>query len=70
LKRSEGWPELSFDTELAGVNPEGAKMQIEGGITMGLGYTLAEEVRFDDRSADASVADGSRSRPSSDSTRK
>jgi nicotinate dehydrogenase subunit B len=29
------------------VNPEGAKMQIEGGITMGLGYTLAEEVRFD-----------------------
>jgi nicotinate dehydrogenase subunit B len=28
------------------VNPEGAKMQIEGGITMGLGYTLAEELRF------------------------
>jgi isoquinoline 1-oxidoreductase len=28
------------------VNPEGAKMQVEGGITMGLGYTLAEEVRF------------------------
>ena len=28
------------------VNPEGAKMQIEGGITMGLGYTLTEEVRF------------------------
>jgi CO/xanthine dehydrogenase Mo-binding subunit len=28
------------------VNPEGARMQIEGGITMGLGYTLAEEVRF------------------------
>jgi CO/xanthine dehydrogenase Mo-binding subunit len=28
------------------VNPEGAKMQIEGGITMGLGYTLSEEVRF------------------------
>lgn len=28
------------------VNPEGAKMQIEGGITMGLGYALAEELRF------------------------
>lgn len=28
------------------VNPEGAKMQMEGGITMGLGYTLTEELRF------------------------
>ena len=28
------------------VNPEGAKMQIEGGITMGLGYALTEELRF------------------------
>ena len=28
------------------VNPEGAKMQVEGGITMGLGYTLTEELRF------------------------
>ena len=28
------------------VNPDGAKQQIEGCITMGLGYTLAEEVRF------------------------
>ena len=28
------------------VNPEGAKMQMEGGITMGLGYTLSEELRF------------------------
>ena len=28
------------------VNPDGAKMQIEGGITMGLGYTLAEELQF------------------------
>ena len=28
------------------VNPEGAMMQIEGGLTMGLGYTLAEELRF------------------------
>jgi CO/xanthine dehydrogenase Mo-binding subunit len=28
------------------VNPEGAKMQIEGGLTMGLGYTLAEELQF------------------------
>jgi nicotinate dehydrogenase subunit B len=28
------------------VNPEGATQQMEGCITMGLGYTLAEEVRF------------------------
>jgi len=28
------------------VNPEGAKMQMEGGLTMGLGYTLTEELRF------------------------
>ena len=28
------------------VNPDGAKMQIEGGLTMGLGYVLAEELRF------------------------
>jgi len=28
------------------VNPDGAKMQIEGGLTMGLGYTLTEEIRF------------------------
>ncbi len=28
------------------VNPEGAKMQVEGAITMGLGYTLGEELRF------------------------
>lgn len=28
------------------VNPEGAKMQIEGCITMGLGYALTEEVHF------------------------
>jgi CO/xanthine dehydrogenase Mo-binding subunit len=28
------------------VNPDGAKMQVEGGITMGLGYTLSEELRF------------------------
>lgn len=28
------------------VNPVGAKMQIEGGLTMGLGYTLSEELRF------------------------
>jgi isoquinoline 1-oxidoreductase len=28
------------------VNPDGAKMQIEGGIAMGLGYTLTEELRF------------------------
>jgi isoquinoline 1-oxidoreductase len=29
------------------VNPDGARMQIEGCITMGLGYTLSEEVRFE-----------------------
>jgi len=29
------------------VNPEGARMQSEGGITMGLGYALSEELRFD-----------------------
>ena len=28
------------------VNPEGARMQIEGGLTMGLGYSLSEELRF------------------------
>ena len=28
------------------VNPEGARMQIEGGLTMGLGYAVTEEVRF------------------------
>jgi isoquinoline 1-oxidoreductase len=29
------------------VNPEGALMQMEGGLIQGLGYTLREEVRFD-----------------------
>ncbi len=28
------------------INPEGAKIQMEGCITMGLGYALAEEIRF------------------------
>lgn len=28
------------------INPEGARMQIEGCVTMGLGYVLSEEVRF------------------------
>ena len=28
------------------INPEGAKMQIEGGIIMGLGYALTEEIHF------------------------
>ncbi len=28
------------------INPEGARMQIEGGIIMGLGYCLTEEIRF------------------------
>jgi nicotinate dehydrogenase subunit B len=29
------------------INPEGARMQIEGGITMGMGYCLSEEIHFD-----------------------
>jgi CO/xanthine dehydrogenase Mo-binding subunit len=28
------------------VNPDGARMQIEGGLTMGLGYALGEELHF------------------------
>ena len=28
------------------VNPDGAKMQMEGAITMGLGYAFTEELRF------------------------
>jgi nicotinate dehydrogenase subunit B len=28
------------------INPEGARMQMEGGITMGLGYCLGEEIHF------------------------
>ncbi len=28
------------------INPQGAKMQIEGSLTMGLGYALTEEVHF------------------------
>jgi isoquinoline 1-oxidoreductase len=28
------------------INPEGAKIQMEGSLTMGLGYALTEEVRF------------------------
>jgi CO/xanthine dehydrogenase Mo-binding subunit len=31
------------------INPEGARLQIEGGLTMGLGYALSEEVRFSGR---------------------
>ena len=30
------------------VNPDGSRQQMEGSITMGLGYALAEEVRFRD----------------------
>ena len=30
------------------INPEGARMQIEGCVTMGLGYALTEQVRFKD----------------------
>jgi isoquinoline 1-oxidoreductase len=28
------------------INPQGAKLQIEGGLTMGLGYCLSEEIEF------------------------
>jgi len=28
------------------VNPDGARQQVEGAITMGLGYALMEEVKF------------------------
>ena len=28
------------------INPEGARMQIEGGVMMGLGYCLSEEMHF------------------------
>ncbi len=28
------------------INPEGVRMQIEGGLTMGLGYCLTEEIKF------------------------
>jgi isoquinoline 1-oxidoreductase len=30
------------------INPEGARLQIEGGLTMGLGYSLEEEIHFSD----------------------
>lgn len=30
------------------INPQGARLQIEGCVTMGLGYALTEEVRFKD----------------------
>ncbi|MFA9453334.1 MAG: molybdopterin cofactor-binding domain-containing protein, partial [Candidatus Aminicenantaceae bacterium] len=30
------------------INPEGVRMQIEGCLTMGLGYCLTEEIRFQD----------------------
>ncbi|MDP2956130.1 MAG: molybdopterin-dependent oxidoreductase [Longimicrobiales bacterium] len=29
------------------INPEGARIQMEGGLTQGLGYTLTEEIHFD-----------------------
>jgi CO/xanthine dehydrogenase Mo-binding subunit len=29
------------------INPEGVRLQIEGCITMGLGYILSEEIRFE-----------------------
>ena len=29
------------------INPEGARLQMEGGLMMGLGYAMTEEVHFD-----------------------
>jgi nicotinate dehydrogenase subunit B len=29
------------------INPQGATLQIEGGLTMGLGYALSEEIDFE-----------------------
>src|SRR5581483_10939853 len=29
------------------INPEGAKLQLEGCVTMGLGYALTEEIHFE-----------------------
>ena len=29
------------------INPQGAKLQVEGGLTMGLGYALTEEIQFE-----------------------
>jgi isoquinoline 1-oxidoreductase len=29
------------------INPQGAKLQIEGGLTMGIGYALSEEILFE-----------------------
>jgi len=37
----------ALDAGLIG-NPDGLRQQMEGCITMGLGYTLTEEVRFQD----------------------
>lgn len=37
---------LCVQDQGATVNPEGTRQQIEGGILMGLGYALSEEVRF------------------------
>jgi len=37
---------LCVQDQGATVNPEGTRQQIEGGIMMGLGYALSEEVRF------------------------
>jgi len=36
---------LVVDVGLA-INPDGMRQQMEGGVTMGLGYALTEEVRF------------------------
>jgi len=40
---------LCVQDQGATVNPDGTRQQIEGGIMMGLGYTLSEEVHFHGR---------------------
>ena len=39
------------------INPDGAKMQMEGCISMGLGYVLTEELNF--KGGGGSASDGS-----------
>ncbi len=46
------------------INPEGARLQMEGCITMGMGYALAEEVHFQAARCATSILGATRSRDS------